>query len=97
MSYFIVNKNTGAKYRKPGHYCDSSFATAKGAKTSLTRLANSLQVTKDNWTVMSYDEHLAAFPVTMVPVTNLMTGKVVMERSDTPRCCSVGSELYWTM
>jgi len=97
MTHFIVDKTTGNKYRKPGHYCDSSFATAQGAKTSLTKMLKKFPAAAGKWTVMSYDEHLAAFPVTMVPVTNLMTGKVVMERSDTPRCCSVGSELYWTM
>lgn len=30
-------------------------------------------------------------------VTNLMTGAQVQERADTPLCCSVSSEAYWSM
>ena len=91
--YFIVDKNTGRKLRK--NCCDVSFTTEKGAKISLTRKLRDNDDGPEFWIVMSQEEYDAAFPVTMVPVTNLMTGKVVMERSDTPRCCSVGSELYW--
>lgn len=35
--------------------------------------------------------------VVMVERTNIMTGKKYMEASDTPRCCSPASELYWSM
>lgn len=30
-------------------------------------------------------------------VRNLMSGEEVEERYDTPYCCSVGSETYWSM
>jgi hypothetical protein len=30
-------------------------------------------------------------------VTNLMTGAQTQERADTPLCCSVSSETYWSM
>ena len=33
--------------------------------------------------------------VKMVKVRNLMTGEWVEEPSNTPNCCSVGSESYW--
>jgi len=29
-------------------------------------------------------------------VTNMMTGKTILERYDTPFACSVGSEAYWS-
>ena len=29
-------------------------------------------------------------------VTNMITGKTLLERYDTPYACSVGSEAYWT-
>ena len=29
-------------------------------------------------------------------VTNMMTGKTILERYDTPFACSVGSETYWS-
>jgi hypothetical protein len=29
-------------------------------------------------------------------VTNMMTGKTILERYDTPFACSVGSESYWS-
>ena len=29
-------------------------------------------------------------------VTNMMTGKTLLERYDTPFACSVGSESYWS-
>lgn len=35
--------------------------------------------------------------VEMVTVNNLMTGKPVRQRADTPRSCDVSSELYWSM
>lgn len=31
-----------------------------------------------------------------VPVQNLMTGQMVLESIDTPWCCSVASESYWS-
>lgn len=33
----------------------------------------------------------------MVEVTNLMTGEKVLQPRNTPRCCDVSSELYWSM
>lgn len=30
-------------------------------------------------------------------VQNLMSGIWIQEAIDTPRCCSVGSEAYWSM
>ena len=97
MSYYIVNVESGKKYRKPAEYCDAQFETEKGAKNSLTRLVNSLQLTRSQWTVMSYDEHREKFPVKMVERTNLMSGQKYMEAEDTPNCCSPASERYWSM
>lgn len=34
---------------------------------------------------------------TYVTVRNMMTGKEVKERYDTPRSCSVANESYWSM
>ncbi len=34
---------------------------------------------------------------TMVEVRNLQSGKMVLQRYDTPRSCDVSSELYWSM
>lgn len=30
-------------------------------------------------------------------VQNMMSGKWIQEAVDTPHCCSVGSETYWSM
>lgn len=95
MSYFIVDKATGRKYRKPAQYGEAHFNTEKGAKTSLTRLVNSGQLSRDQWTVMSHNEHREKFPVKMVEKTNLMTGQKFMEAEDTPYYCSPSSETYW--
>ena len=98
MSYFIVDKNSGKKYRKPAHYSDASFTTERGAKISLTRLLRTIDE-PDNvfWVVMSSDEYREKFPVKMVERTNLMSGQKYMEAEDTPNCCSPASERYWSM
>jgi hypothetical protein len=43
------------------------------------------------------DGYRHEFHETYTEVANLITGKTVKERFDTPSCCSVGSEAYWSM
>ena len=94
--FVIVNLNNGKQYRKPGHSFSAMYESERGAKIARTKL---LKIAGDpaQWEVMSLDAYKEAYPVKMVPVRNLMSGEIVMEAEDTPRCCSVGSELYWTM
>ena len=94
--FVLVNVETGKQYRKPGNFCDQAYNTERGAKIALAKLKK-ITMSPDSWTFMTLEAYREAYPVKMVPVKNLMTGVVVMEAEDTPRCCSVGSELYWTM
>ena len=99
MSYYIINVESGKKLRKivSNAWYDARFDTEKGAKMSLTRMVNSGQLSREQWTVMSYNEHCEKFPVKMVERTNLMSGQKYMEAEDTPNCCSPASERYWSM
>ena len=98
MAYFIVDKNTGRKYRKPAaYYMDAVYDTDRGAKIALTAM---LRKNGDDgtefWVVMNVAEYREAFPVKMVERTNLMSGLKYMEAEDTPGFCSPASETYWS-
>jgi hypothetical protein len=71
--------------------------------TSITGLA--VAHTFDSWSdVQEYvqDRNLVEYDISVLDaphrvVTNLMSGKQVIQASDTPLCCDVSSETYWSM
>jgi hypothetical protein len=95
MSFVIVDMATGKKYRKPGHFCDASYDTERGAKNACTRLNK--KYSPKNFQPMTHEEYRLNYPVKMVKRVNLMTGKEYMEAEDTPNFCSPASETYWSM
>ena len=103
MSYVIYNKNTTiiltAPARSVGCYVES-YKSAGAAKAALTRLSKKGMLdagtAKQDYNVVEsgfFFREIEKFH----EVCNLQTGKPVLERVNTPRSCSVGSELYFSM
>ena len=93
MGYVLVNKQTRVKNSNlPRH--GGSYATEAAAKAALTRYRGGRMSLGDDYEVMEDAAYHAQVP--MREVQNLMTGKTVMERADTPWSCSVASESYWS-
>lgn len=102
MGYVIVDSSTRCAVRHPrtGKEVYSTKAAAQGSMTrmmnegALTRLRDGSSRIPTSLEVMDAETYRAQVP--MREVTNLMTGKKVMERADTPWHCSVASESYWS-
>lgn len=92
MSWVIVinesNKivSTGVYGRK------TNYATERAAKAGATRLIKKQQLTTGTFTI--YEGN--SMPVRTHVVKNLLTGADVVEDVNTPYCCSVASESYWS-
>jgi len=70
------------------HYRRGDFELCLNALKSRPTVQAHTEMVNDVPTIIEAHEHV---------VTNLMTGKQVVEDRDTPRCCSVSSEVYWAM
>jgi len=92
----LVNTVTGKLYRKRGHFCDATYETVPAAKASLTKMLKKTG-DKDTWSVMTFEAYRLAFPVKYEMVRNLMSGEMVRQAVDTPLCCDVSSETYWSL
>jgi len=95
MSYVIVNARTEKAYTKT-QFASPCYETERGAKTACTKL-NKKYGDIGRWFVMPLAEFKEKFPVKMVMVRNLMSGEMVEQAEDTPLCCDVSSETYWSM
>lgn len=93
MSYIIYNKKTGITLKDK--YCINtrSFETQGAAKAYRTRLSNAGKIIKSHYHVIEASK----FVDKKVMVRNMMSGKPVEQTVNTPRCCDVSSELYWSM
>ena len=91
MIYYIINKDTGRKYRKFTRHagCWTSDFKSKGAAT---REMNAKDLHASHYVIPATE-----YKPKMVERINLMTGKPYMEAEDTPRYCSPASEAYWSM
>lgn len=93
MGYVLVHKTERTRHRHLPRK-GGSYATEAAARAALTRYRQGRMALGDDWEIM--EERAYAAQVPMREVTNLMTGKKVMERADTPWSCSVASESYWS-
>jgi hypothetical protein len=86
MTFVIYNRKT--------FFHVKSFRTERGAKIALSR-----KYDKNEFAVTSALNWKKEFEpkIGYKEVTVLTTGKKVMIRKDTPRCCDPSSELYWSM
>jgi len=94
MSYVIVNTETKKMYRAT-QFASPYFNTERGAKGACTRLNKKIE--NAPFVVMTPESFREKYPVKMVMVRNLMSGKMVEQAEDTPLCCDVSSETYWSM
>jgi len=97
MSYVVYNKAT-TRYLKshPDVKTDKTcFATEASAKAALTREVKSGSVKREDFDIAEHDRFLMLEKT--VTVKNLMSGKDVVQSVNTPLCCDVSSETYWSM
>lgn len=71
------------------------FETASAAKAAITREAKRGVIKAEDFGVLSVEE-FAKIEKTE-KVKNLMTGSEVEQSVNTPHCCDVSSETYWSM
>lgn len=72
----------------------SIYTDSAGAKRSATCTQRRLGGTVY---FLVYEEWAARFPVRVLKVKNLMSGKEIEIPEDTPLCCDPSSETYWSM
>lgn len=97
--YVIMNVGTEQTYRKPGHYCDASYATEAAAKAGVTRL-NKKYGNEKQWVYMTWQEYRDKFDP-MVAVYNHITGNgktpVYIRRSEVGGVNDPSTERYHCM
>ena len=100
MSFVIYNKETTRLLNKKNG--SPNFSSEGAAKAWLTRASTSFirkpaEVdNKDDYLIADAEVFYATIEKYIV-VQNLMSGADVRQRVNTPRCCSVASEQYWSM
>jgi hypothetical protein len=94
MMFLVYNKANTQVMRK-GPYCSPLYKTEAAAKAFLTRMTK-MGYRKEDYAVAEHNDFYANIEQT-VEVTNLMTGKRVRQSANTPYCCDVSSESYWSM
>ncbi len=73
------------------------FATQSAAKAAITRAFNSGKIAdKSEYTVADNVEFYNNIEKTET-VKNMMSGNDVEQSVNTPHCCDVSSETYWSM
>lgn len=78
-----------------GRWKDAIFSTEAAAKACATRLARADKLVLEDHSVMEMAEFRKIEKTEMV--RNLMTGAMVAQSVNTPLCCDVSSETYWSM
>jgi hypothetical protein len=90
-----MNTETEHLYHKPGHYCEATYPTERGAKIACTKLNKE---TFSNKFAVLTDAEFNANHNPLVPVKNLLTGTTVMIRkSERGGCCDPSTERYHSM
>lgn len=77
-----------------GYWQDAKFETESAAKAGATRLAKAGKIVLADHAILDMAEFSKIEKTEMV--TNLMTGKQVRQSVNTPLCCDVSSETYWS-
>ena len=100
MSYVVYNKATTKILKKMDGM--NAYRSEGAAKAGLTCAATSFirkparVVNKDDYAIAEakhFYEHIEKKET----VINLMSGKPVVQSVNTPLCCDVSSETYWSM
>jgi hypothetical protein len=104
MSYVIYNLKTTKLYRSPsgGVGCyKEHYATEAAAKAAMTRASRPWRARKTGFNAAEWAitelRHFQKNIEKKEMVRNLMSGEMVEQSVNTPRCCDPSSELYWSM
>lgn len=92
MSYVVVAKGTGLIVTD-GPNPTRAYKTFGAAQATRSRLCRKAGWSEDQLNIVSRDTYRAP----KITVRNLMTGQPVEIDADTPWCCRVDSETYWSM
>jgi hypothetical protein len=98
MAYVIYNRETTKFVRimRNGYWQDAKFATEGAAKAAKTRLIAARKINHRHYAIAELSHFCANIEKSEV-VKNLMSGKLVTQSVNTPLCCDVSSETYWSM
>jgi len=98
MSYIAYNKFTTRYLTKHSGVKTKleSFASYGAAQAAITREAKRGAINPTDFLIAEAVVFHKSIELTET-VNNLMTGKPVVQSVNTPRCCDVSSELYWSM
>lgn len=92
---FHVESTKIVRIMRNGYWQDAKFASEGAAKACATRLAKAGKLVLNDHAVMDVAE-FAKIEKTET-VINLMSGTPVVQSVNTPLCCDVSSETYWSM
>ena len=94
--YVVYNKATTRYLRvfRNGYWKDAKYASVGAARSALAREVKKGLVKAEDYDITDHIE-FARIEKTET-VINLMSGKPVVQPVNTPRCCSVDSESYWS-
>lgn len=95
QSFVIYNKATTEIITERA-YSKKYYASEAAAKAALTRFVKKGVCVRDEVAITDiedFNNNVEKYEM----VTNFMTGQLVRQRVNTPRCCDVSSELYWAM
>lgn len=95
-SYVVFEKSTTRYAGKKGKYNEPIFPTLAAAKSHMTRLVKSGKFTAEDLAVAESD-YFHSYIEQIVQRSNIMNGKAIFERINTPYYCSPSSETYWSM
>lgn len=93
--YVIYDKQT-TRIIKERSYSKEYYATETAAKAAVTRFDKKGICNKDDVAIASANDFHTNIEKTEV-VVNMMSGKHVVQSVNTPHCCDVSSETYWSM
>ena len=101
MSYIVYNKATTKILKKKDGM--SAYGSEAAAKAGLTRAATCYgirlpaQVSNKGDYAIAESKYFFEHIEKKETVINLMSGKPVIQSVNTPLCCDVSSETYWSM
>ena len=90
MAFVVFNTETTILLDTRRH------ATMRAAKSALTRAVNAGKVAREDMSIAEASLFFNVIEQTRI-VKNMMSGKEVEEKVNTPSYMSVGSESYWSM
>lgn len=98
MTYVIYNKETTKYLRvmRNGYWQDAKYESLGAAKAALTREAKRGRVNVDKFAIAEYTDFYKNIEKNET-VVNIMSGKPVTQSVNTPGCCDVSQERYWSM